>query len=74
MKLSLRFCLSVLLTGFSCYATTQQALEERANKGPVSVAEVLRDTRRLFLAENDPTYLAYVYYGDPNLKLDIRKP
>jgi hypothetical protein len=49
-----------------------RALEQRAGKGSVSVADVLRDTRRLFLEENDPTYLAYVYYGDPNLRLDVR--
>jgi hypothetical protein len=48
-----------------------ETLAQRATKGPVPVADVLRETRGMFLKENDPTYLAYVYYGDPNLELRI---
>ena len=35
----------------------------------VNVAEALRATRKLFFDTGDPTFLAYVYYGDPNLYL-----
>ena len=45
----------------------QQVTRELA-EGPVVVAEVLRDTRRRFFATGDPTFLAYVYYGDVNLR------
>lgn len=40
----------------------------RAEKGPVEVADVLRKVRRLFYEEGDPTFLAYVYYGDPDFR------
>jgi CHAT domain-containing protein len=33
--------------------------------GSVSVADALRETRGLFFEKGDPTFLAYVYYGDP---------
>jgi CHAT domain-containing protein len=46
------------------YATLQRNLPE----GPVKVADLLRVTRRLFHEHGDPTFLAYVYYGDPNLQ------
>ena len=44
-----------------------EILDEKLKLGPISVAEVLRLTRRTFLKNGDPTFLAYVYYGDPNL-------
>jgi hypothetical protein len=44
-----------------------KALALRLQEGRASVAEVLRDVRRKFLENNDPTFLAYVFYGDPNL-------
>jgi hypothetical protein len=35
------------------------------------VAEALRVTRARFYETGDPTYLAYAYYGDPNLMLTL---
>jgi hypothetical protein len=46
------------------YATFATALRS----GPVTVAEVLRQVRRDFYLRGDPTFLAYVYYGDPDLQ------
>ena len=43
-------------------------LERELQQGPTTVGEVLRKTRRLFLEKADPTYLAYVFYGDPHLR------
>lgn len=45
-----------------------QVVDKNLKKNPVNIAEVLRDTRKLFLETGDPTYLAYVFYGDPNLE------
>lgn len=39
---------------------------------PVSVAEALRATRARFYENGDPTFLAYAYYGDPNLTVSLR--
>lgn len=44
------------------------SLEERLEEGPVSAAELLKESRRLFVEEADPTYLAYVFYGDPSFQ------
>jgi CHAT domain-containing protein len=38
-------------------------------QGPVAVAELLRLTRRHFYETGDPTFLAYVYYGDAHLQV-----
>lgn len=46
-----------------------RALDEGLARGPVVVAELLRDARRRFHDTGQPTFLAYVYYGDPNLRL-----
>jgi hypothetical protein len=35
------------------------------------VAEALRRARRAFFEKGDPTYLAYVFYGDPYLELSF---
>ena len=35
----------------------------------VTIADLLRQTRAHFFEGGDPTYLAYVYYGDPNFTL-----
>ncbi len=35
----------------------------------VAVADSLRRLRRRFYETGDPTFLAYVLYGDPNLRL-----
>lgn len=44
-----------------------QTLARRLEQQPASVALTLRDVRRKFSENSDPTFLAYVYYGDPNL-------
>nr|VFJ50264.1 MAG: PEGA domain-containing protein [Candidatus Kentron sp. DK] len=45
-------------------------LEEKLAENPTAtVSEILQKARRLFLKEGDPTYLAYVFYGDPNFRL-----
>lgn len=46
-----------------------KALYAGQKNGNASVANALRETRRLFLQNSDPTFLAYIYYGDPHLKL-----
>lgn len=46
-----------------------QALDRQLQKGAANVAELLRKTRRRFLQNGDPTFLAYVFYGDPHLRL-----
>ncbi len=43
-------------------------LKRRMFYSSANLAEILRDTRRLFYENGDPTFLAYVYYGDPNFK------
>ncbi len=35
------------------------------------VAEALRRTRQRFLLSGDPTFLAYVFYGDPRLAFEV---
>lgn len=40
--------------------------------GPPPVAEIVRDGRRNFYQRYDPTFLAYVYYGSPGLRLIAR--
>jgi len=48
-------------------------LRARLARGPANVAELLRSQRRaLFEATGDPTYLAYVFYGDPHLQVADR--
>jgi hypothetical protein len=42
---------------------------ELEENGSVQVAELLRKTKNEFAKNGDPTFLSYVYYGDPNLKL-----
>jgi len=43
-------------------------LYDRLRRGPVKAADLLRFARRDFLKTGDPTYLAYAYYGDVNLR------
>jgi len=55
--------------GAALFATAfYQRLQQGLNQGPVTVAEVIREARRLFYTDFDPTFLAYVYYGDPNFQ------
>ncbi|MDX2033598.1 MAG: CsgG/HfaB family protein [Blastocatellia bacterium] len=42
-------------------------LEDGLKRGPIPIAEVLRRTRESFSDKGSATFLAYVYYGDPNL-------
>ncbi|HEX9000850.1 MAG TPA: CsgG/HfaB family protein [Blastocatellia bacterium] len=49
-------------------------LDAELKRGPVTIAEVLRRTRQTFLNNSDPTFLAYVYYGDPNLTFYSPQP
>jgi tetratricopeptide (TPR) repeat protein len=47
--------------------------DERLKRGPVSISETLMETRRKFMQNGDPTFLAYIYYGDAELSL-VREP
>lgn len=53
------------------YGQMQQDLNKN---GFVSVADLTRRIKAEYLQDPDPTFLAYVYYGDPNLRLVSRKP
>lgn len=44
-------------------------LAQQLREGPALLADALRQTRQRFYQTGDPTFLAYVYYGDPNLAL-----
>ena len=39
------------------------------DEGGVFVADVLRDVRKRFYITGDPTYLAYAFYGNANLRV-----
>jgi len=43
-------------------------LSRRLGGGEAGVADILREARRRFYETGDPTYLAYVYYGDPHFR------
>ena len=52
-----------------------RALVEQARAGGnATVAQLLRETRERFLVTSDPTYLAYVYYGDHELVCLVEQP
>jgi tetratricopeptide (TPR) repeat protein len=54
--------------GAAEFATRFYALlDAELRSGYSSVGEVLRKTRKLYLENGDPSFLAYVYYGDPEL-------
>jgi hypothetical protein len=44
-------------------------LSENLDEGSANVAEMLRQTRAKVYDHGDPTFLAYVYYGYPDLRL-----
>ena len=46
-----------------------ELLNQGLEKGPVNLPDILKETRRLFLNQGDPAFLAYIYYGDPNFQL-----
>lgn len=46
-----------------------QQLNQDYTHGPVTVSDLLRDSRKQFYRNGNPTFLAYVYYGDPNLRV-----
>lgn len=45
-----------------------EILDDKLKDGPVNVADLLRETRKNFTENGDPTFLAYIYYGDPNFE------
>jgi hypothetical protein len=47
----------------------QQFVEELKEVNSVTMADVLRHIREQFYENGDPTFLAYVYYGDPDFRL-----
>jgi tetratricopeptide (TPR) repeat protein len=51
-----------------------QKLEKSLATGQsANVADILRQTRQHFYENGEPTFLGYVYYGDPHFQL-VRKP
>jgi CHAT domain-containing protein len=50
----------------SFYKTMSTELEKN---GSVSMAELMRKTKAEYAKNGDPTFLAYIFYGDPNLTL-----
>ncbi|MDM8559085.1 caspase family protein [Candidatus Parabeggiatoa sp. HSG14] len=50
----------------------QQLEKTLKAKQPANVADLLRKTRQHFYDNGDPTFLGYVYYGDPHFQL-VRK-
>jgi len=46
-----------------------QKLEKSLAGQPTNVADILRQTRKHFYDNGDPTFLGYVYYGDPHFRL-----
>jgi hypothetical protein len=46
-----------------------ETMDEELKTNSADIAEILRQTRRLFLENGDPTFLAYIFYGDPYLRL-----
>lgn len=55
-------------------AAFYRTLQEKLQRGPVSIAEVLKETRKKFLENGDPSFLSYIFYGDPNLKVMRARP
>jgi len=47
--------------------------ESLATGQPTNVADILRKNRQHFYDNGDPTFLGYVYYGDPHFQF-VRKP
>jgi CHAT domain len=45
-------------------------LDRALDEGPAAVGDVLRSGRSLFYEDGDPSFLAYVYYGDPNFVVE----
>jgi hypothetical protein len=48
-------------------------ISSKLGTGPVYVAEVLQQVRREFYETGDPTYLAYTFYGNANLRVVKRR-
>ena len=51
-------------------ATFYATLEGELRRNPAYLADMLRSARARFYQTGDPTYLAYGFYGDVNLRLD----
>lgn len=45
-------------------------MEDEIRRNPAYLADMLRHARARFYATGDPTYLAYGFYGDVNLRID----
>lgn len=46
-------------------------MNQQAATRTISVSDLLRDSRKQFYKNGNPTFLAYVYYGDPNMQFQI---
>ncbi len=46
--------------------------DEVAKNGQVRMADLLRRTKAEFAKNGDPTFLSYVFYGDPSLQLVVK--
>ena len=46
----------------------QQLEQSLATGQPTNVADILRQVRKHFYENGDPTFLGYVYYGDPHFQ------
>ena len=44
-------------------------IADHLKDGPVYFAEVLQNVRQRFYETGDPTYLAYTFYGNANLRI-----
>jgi hypothetical protein len=56
-------------TAASFSTSFYSGIADNLKDGPVYLADVLRDVRRQFYETGDPTYLAYTFYGNANLKV-----
>nr|VFK61267.1 MAG: Peptidase family C25 [Candidatus Kentron sp. TUN]VFK70203.1 MAG: Peptidase family C25 [Candidatus Kentron sp. TUN] len=51
--------------GIHLYNSLYEELEKNST---VTVSDILRKTRERFQETGDPTYLSYIFYGDPNFR------
>lgn len=48
-----------------------QYLKEDLKTHPANIAEAIKKTRKLFYETGDPTFLSYIFYGDPNFNITM---
>nr|VFK50344.1 MAG: PEGA domain-containing protein [Candidatus Kentron sp. TUN]VFK51502.1 MAG: PEGA domain-containing protein [Candidatus Kentron sp. TUN] len=53
--------------GVYFYESLYRELKENAT---VTVSSILRETRKRFRETGDPTYLSYIFYGDPHFRFE----